>query len=377
MTLLHDLSGPAHRTSRPSLLVRVAALLFAALGASTVAAATAVPSSINPSGLAVVAAAAVSLSLLTWILPWEQWGSRALLVLVPPALALVALGKLLGAPASYDNGIFFLAINAWIGLSQPPGTSLLFAPLTAIAYAAPLPFMTGPHNSAIAQGTAIVLLSVVIGESISWLTRQLERAKAEQATTATDLERARGSGERLRSSLAQLERLAYHDVVTGLPNRTFLDEHLRLTLAAARRSGEAVAVSALDLDGFKSVNDTLGHSAGDALLRELAHRFRSVLREGDLIARLGGDEFIVVTPLPGTAEDLGPHGAAVAETLRDRLVAVLDEPFLLSGRRLTLSASAGVSLFPEDGTDPRSLIRGADSAMYQNKWERSGEHSRL
>ncbi len=251
VTLLHDLSGPAHRTSRPSLLVRVAALLFAALGASTVAAATAVPSSINPSGLAVVAAAAVSLSLLTWILPWEQWGTRSLLVLVPPALALVAVGKLLGPPG-YDNGIFFLAISAWIGLSQPPGTALWFAPLTAIAYAAPLFFVQGgAQDGPVAQGTQIVLLSVIAGESMSWLTRQLERARAEQATTATDLERARGSGERLRSSLAQLERLAYHDVVTGLPNRTFLDEHLRLTLAAARRSGEAVAVSALDLDGFK------------------------------------------------------------------------------------------------------------------------------
>ncbi len=125
------------------------------------------------------------------------------------------------------------------------------------------------------------------------------------------------------------------------------------------------------------MNDTLGHSAGDALLRELAHRFRAVLREGDLIARLGGDEFIVVTPLPGTTEDLGPHGAAVAETLRDRLVAVLDEPFLLSGRKLTLSASAGVSLFPEDGTDPRTLIRSADSAMYHDKWARSGRRSRI
>ncbi|MBD9363388.1 bifunctional diguanylate cyclase/phosphodiesterase [Methylomonas fluvii] len=157
--------------------------------------------------------------------------------------------------------------------------------------------------------------------------------------------------------------LANYDSLTGLPNRSQLDDHLKYALSLAKRSNGHLALMFLDLDHFKNINDTLGHSVGDALLVELANRLCAVLREEDTVTRLGGDEFIFL--LPGT--DAG--GAAnVAQKLLDAIA----EPYRIEEFDLTMSASIGIALYPDDGEDLESLSKSADVAMYRVKTD--GRH---
>ena len=157
----------------------------------------------------------------------------------------------------------------------------------------------------------------------------------------------------------RIEFLALHDSLTELPNRLYLNEYLPRTLAQARRQCKGVAVLFIDLDGFKPVNDTYGHDAGDAVLRAVAGRLRDAVRRSDLAARLGGDEFLVVLTDIESPADV----ERVAETLLRGMRAPLD----WSGRTLSLSMSIGVSLFPDHGQSADELIRCADAAMYRAK----------
>jgi diguanylate cyclase (GGDEF)-like protein/PAS domain S-box-containing protein len=153
--------------------------------------------------------------------------------------------------------------------------------------------------------------------------------------------------------------LANHDALTGLPNRRLLHDRLGQALAMAHREHHHVAVLFMDLDRFKTINDSLGHMMGDALLQTVARRLQLALREGDTVSRLGGDEFVVVLP------SLEHPGAA--EKVALKLVDALTPPFDLDGQELRVSASIGISLFPEDGRDTETLLRNADSAMYHAK----------
>ena len=159
----------------------------------------------------------------------------------------------------------------------------------------------------------------------------------------------------------QLTFMAYHDPLTELPNRILAEEQIELALARARRSDGAVALMFVDLDGFKEVNDRLGHAAGDQLLAGVAARLNSVLRGSDLLARLGGDEFLVLLA------DLPPDAAVGVEHVGSKLLDSLREPFDLVGRKLRTGASIGVSLYPADADDTETLLRHADAAMYQAK----------
>ncbi|HYH19428.1 MAG TPA: EAL domain-containing protein [Azospirillum sp.] len=157
----------------------------------------------------------------------------------------------------------------------------------------------------------------------------------------------------------RVQYLAHYDALTGLPNRTLLQDRLALAIAGARRNGTTVAVLFLDLDHFKVINDSLGHTVGDEVLKDVAVRLRQCLREGDTVGRLGGDEFIIVLPEAGTAQDV----AVVA----DRIIQSMAAPLHVKGREFTVSPSIGISLFPEDGEDVEHLIKNADAAMYQAK----------
>ena len=164
-----------------------------------------------------------------------------------------------------------------------------------------------------------------------------------------------------RAAEAQVEHLAYHDALTGLPNRALLGEHLALALARADRAGTACALLYLDLDDFKLVNDSFGHAGGDELLRQVAARLDGHCRPSDLLARQGGDEFLLLLA------DLDGDAGATARAAADTLLDALGEPFRLSGEELQLSASVGLSVYPRDAVDADTLLRHADAAMYQAK----------
>ncbi len=157
----------------------------------------------------------------------------------------------------------------------------------------------------------------------------------------------------------QILRQATYDSLTNLPNRTLFLERLSSALATIKRQRGALALLFIDLDNFKSVNDTLGHDKGDILLQQAAHRLKNCIREVDTIARFGGDEFTIIIQMIDSANS----AVQVAEKIIDTLTA----PFLLNGNKAYIGASIGISLAPHDSNDPTVLLRNADIAMYQAK----------
>lgn len=174
---------------------------------------------------------------------------------------------------------------------------------------------------------------------------------------------------RLSAERQSAESRAVHDVLTGLPNRAALMQHLTQAIARAQRQGIALAVGMLDLDDFKPINDTLGHAAGDQLLRLVTQRLRERLRESDVLARLGGDEFVLVF------EDLLEDQAQVQLTfILQRIHEVIESPFILDGtHEVAIGMSLGLALYPRAGGDGDQLLRQADAAMYAIK---SQKHQR-
>ena len=174
----------------------------------------------------------------------------------------------------------------------------------------------------------------------------------------------------------RLGHLAYHDSLTGLPNRDLFSEHLEVALARAAPTGHGVAVLYVDLDDFKLVNDSLGHSAGDELLIEVAQRLLGAVRSGDIVARQSGDEFLIlVADLDVSADSDGVDIADIARNIAQNLRDALAAPFDLAGTEVYCSGSVGISLYPVDAVDAASLLKHADAAMYRAKESgRDGAH---
>ncbi|MGZ5231822.1 MAG: sensor domain-containing protein [Burkholderiales bacterium] len=157
----------------------------------------------------------------------------------------------------------------------------------------------------------------------------------------------------------KLKYLAYYDVLTGLANRSMFSKLLNQAISLARRDGKQLAVLFVDLDRFKNINDTLGHEAGDLLLKEVAKRLQGCLRESDTVARLGGDEFVVLLP--------ALRDAAEVQVVARKILAATNESFVALGQEFRVTASVGASTYPKDGEDEQSLMKNADIAMYQAK----------
>ncbi len=157
----------------------------------------------------------------------------------------------------------------------------------------------------------------------------------------------------------QVKHLAFHDPLTNLPNRLLFSDRLTLAVAQAHRHNQRLAVLFLDLDRFKVINDSLGHSVGDELLRQVAERIQEYVREGDTVARLGGDEFTLLVPGITAEEDAAKIAKKICDAIHD--------PFWIDGRELFVTTSMGVAVYPSDGHDAETLVRNADSAMYRAK----------
>ncbi|WP_420475958.1 bifunctional diguanylate cyclase/phosphodiesterase [Noviherbaspirillum sp. ST9] len=193
---------------------------------------------------------------------------------------------------------------------------------------------------------------------IEWVHRRLVRSGTGLAITFRDI-------SQIKAHERELSRMANEDALTALPNRNWLSKYLPQALENARTSGNMLALLFVDLDNFKNVNDSLGHSAGDELLHAAALRLKSVVRPTDHVVRLGGDEFTVILE-PVEQED---DAAAVA----GRIAEAFHHPFDLARGKNFVSASIGVSLFPHDGLDAETLLKHADIAMYQAKSEGKGQ----
>jgi len=415
------------------------------------------PGSSRPAVAAVGGVAAIS-GVVIWFLPWERWGKRSSLWLVPLAFALISVHNVFTGGDGFLYGLFFVVAMVWVGLAHPQGTSVAFLPMLALAYL--LPLLLAPHTSGVGPWSAFYLVPGcgLVGETVAWVSGQLRRSETAYrrgeahfrqlfaanpqpmwlydtetlrflevndaavehygysrdeflTMSIADIRRpddipallesvARPRGEtdtsgpwthrlkdgrmievEVRSHLLefqgrpaslvsvndvtdrlaledQLRHQAFHDPLTDLANRALFAD--RVTHALSRRGRfSKVTLLLLDLDGFKTVNDSLGHSAGDQVLVAVAERLRACLRPADTAARLGGDEFAVLVDDATSVTE--------AKALADRVIATLEVPFVLGDKQVFVHASIGIAMAAGGTADAEELLRNADAAMYAAK----------
>ena len=211
-----------------------------------------------------------------------------------------------------------------------------------------------PNNSWLAITIAVIALAV-----LSITTILLIYDSHLESKTRRHNEQLEEANEQLEEVNAQLQHVATHDALSGLPNRLLLADRLNQAIASAERHHDRFAVFVVDLDRFKSINDSLGHLAGDAMLKEVGRRLAVALRKADTLARLGGDEFVLIINEISSAQDI--------EAIASKLLVDIARPLKLSELELHTSASIGISVFPDDGTDAETLLQHADAAMYHAK----------
>jgi diguanylate cyclase (GGDEF)-like protein len=243
-----------------------------------------------------------------------------------------------------------LSVNPWDGVQRYTGARALYGfPLAVVVGLSADEQLQPAHTqarrywqrSAIAS-VALLTIMTLLGR-LSWQLQQSRQREAQE-----QVEHAK-----------RVEYIAHHDHLTGLPNRSFFGQLLDQTLAVAKRYRRELAVLFLDLDRFKLINDTLGHDAGDDLLKQVAVRLTGAVRESDLVARLGGDEFVVL--LPEQCDE-----ASLVAVSR-RVLEAVGKPYVLAGNEFRVTVSIGISRYPYDAEDEQSLLKNADIAMYRAK----------
>ena len=290
-----------------------------------------------------------------------RWLNRRGRVELSVALVLCSLTALLSASMWFSQGLYSAAVLGFPAVLIVAGMvaslrlfiGLLLSILAVVAW------LTFAALSGLQQFTPLPLgLGRMINVSCILLT-----CAAAVWLLANDLRRTllRLQQEivRVKDSEASFTHLARHDALTDLPNRLLVRDRMEQAIGHARRDGRQVALLFLDLDNFKTVNDSLGHAAGDELLQEVARRLRETLRDIDTVSRQGGDEFLMVL---SEVDDL-----AAVSTLADQIQQRLAQPFALKGMQIVTSISIGISLYPGDGEDFDTLLKHADLAMYQAK----------
>ncbi|WP_371866357.1 bifunctional diguanylate cyclase/phosphodiesterase [Duganella radicis] len=222
-----------------------------------------------------------------------------------------------------------------------------------------------PFDLAEANGRSVWLVDDITtrreaAEAVARARDELElRVQERTAELAGANAQLQGEIVERRQAEARVHHMAYHDSLTGLPNRALLSDRLDRAMLAAQRTERKLAVMFIDLDRFKTINDSLGHMIGDQLLKEVANRLCRAVRASDTVARLGGDEFVVLVPGIRTAEE--------ASQVAEKIIEALSESFPLEGRNLHITPSIGISVYPDDGADVETLMRNADGAMYHAK----------
>ena len=265
------------------------------------------------------------------LLMWQNSGLRDTSLLAFPCLlvlaAMMGSGRLYVTLFATMIGLVALVlaanVNGWHVNEQPPLSANTFVDIAAV-------------------------LSVTC--VIAWLMASDMRS-ALDAMNAQNVQMA--------ATQARMALMATHDALTGLPNRSLVRDRFEQAAAIARRAGHGVAMLYLDLDNFKNVNDTLGHSSGDTLLRQVSDRLSALLRTADTVARLGGDEFLLLVPEVTDADSVGD--------IADKIVTGLMAPFDVIGMQIFSGCSLGVTMFPADGEDFDSLLKKSDIAMYRAK----------
>jgi diguanylate cyclase (GGDEF)-like protein len=262
-----------------------------------------------------------------------------------------AFGRRLGTlpPSSTrDRGAQLAQLRRLLGWATPA-----FAAFATLAAAAGAAYRDRPTVfGALALIATVAMVPLLLRALATPILVRLDAAITERETLQAELDAAHKAKEEFRE-------LAYHDDLTGLPNRGLLYDRLGLAITQSHRQASHLALLFLDLDDFKTVNDSFGHGSGDRLLVELATRVRGCVRAGDTVARFGGDEFIVLLDSVTGPEDAARVAAKVLDAVR--------APFRLDGHEVAIVASVGVSVYPRDGTSPDDLVRSADAAMYRDK----------
>lgn len=289
---------------------------------------------------------------------------------LPPAAA-ATVAPTAGTPIAVETASG-AAIDLFVGLRDVFG-----APILVIGSTLPRDISDAGFTAIVSAGVMITLAGgllivmflwsqhVIVIAPLNRLTRHIgAMAQTGDLTETLDMPRHDEMGllaNAFNRMQARISQLAYFDTVTGLPNRLLFRDRADQTLRMARRNGKRVAILFLDLDGFKAINDTRGHSVGDDLLRVIAMELHTLVRESDTVARFGGDEFVMVLPdldSPGQERDLA-----------NRMMARFTLPFRVGSESLFIGASIGVATFPDDGETVEALIAQADAAMYQAKGE--------
>ena len=260
---------------------------------------------------------------------------------------------------------------AYLGRAQPEGAATPAAtppatPLAALFCPEERPRVQKAVEQVLASGVATAIEVRLERAAGTPLWAQIRLARLELASGQHELQLTALDITPWKEGQSRLEHLATHDPLTGLANRALCLDRVGQSIVQSKRRASRFSVMLLDLDGFKKVNDSLGHGIGDQLLQEAARRLTTTLRELDTVARIGGDEFVLV--LPETSE------SKVLEAIASRVLDALGRPYFIDEHELYLSASIGTAVWPEHGTDVQVLMQHADTAMYRSKDQGKGRH---